>query len=221
MGRRTRACTPLMKARPDARLYLSSSEAVSRAWRTDAGSGAFMAELREQRSGEQAARQCRQKHCAMSFLSMPPSANLSNDLAEQSLNGDNMPKKPVSGKTSAAQAAPAQAPAGPCGAGAGPLRHRHPAGAAGRCAPVQRRTGRAHRLERGTDLAARQAGWKSRATSPAITPKSTAARSAWVCWPSCAWTPSAITPSRRARWNKPSAHARGGGLPLRQWHRHL
>ncbi len=37
------ACTPLMKARPSARVYLSSRVTVSRAWRIDRGKGAFMA----------------------------------------------------------------------------------------------------------------------------------------------------------------------------------
>src|SRR5690606_12977632 len=46
IGRRTSACTPLMKARPCCKEYLSSSDTVSRAWRTDSGKGAFMGVLR-------------------------------------------------------------------------------------------------------------------------------------------------------------------------------
>ena len=44
IGRRTRACTPLMKARPGGKVYLSSSVTLSRALRMASGSGAFMGE---------------------------------------------------------------------------------------------------------------------------------------------------------------------------------
>src|SRR4051812_12142566 len=42
IGSRTSACTPLMKARPDSRAYLSSRVTLSSALRTASGRGAFI-----------------------------------------------------------------------------------------------------------------------------------------------------------------------------------
>ena len=94
--------------------------------------------------------------------------------------------------------------------------------AAGRRAPDQHRTGPAHRPVGRADLAPRASGSRSRATSPATAPRSTATRSAWACWPSCASTPSA-TPASATRELEDAIRTlpEVDRLPLHQRRRHL
>src|SRR5688572_17254015 len=80
IGSRTSACTPLMKARPFSRLYLSSSETVSSALRIDSGRGAFIGgELQRDRLG--VVREFRVSCSTSLFFQCPKTECFSNNLA--------------------------------------------------------------------------------------------------------------------------------------------
>ena len=199
---------------------MSSSVTVSRALRMDSGRGAFMRRVllaAGRRGGApilhrmakgccdmgEADAECRSSAAGSLFFVCPHRHTHGKILRQhacsrkKSARSAEIGENPRSRDAEPAAEAPRRR--------ARPLRHRHPGAncsttrgcpmpnspRASACRP--RRPGGA------------SSGWSSRATSPATAPRSTAARSAWACWPSCASMPSATTPRPRARWKTRSA----------------
>src|SRR5438105_13052781 len=140
IGSRTSACTPLVKARPLSRLYLSSSVTSSSALRMASGRGAFIGEkLRRWGTSEQSASLEIRRFEVFSF-------DATNQRVAAIILLSQIKELPNEAETEQTRENPGQrrrARAAWCGAR--PLRHRDPRRAAARRAFVEDRARVAHR----------------------------------------------------------------------------